>query len=41
MLQDFYRGGQQSGRVAYESVEFNPQIPDKLFNKPASIKEVK
>ncbi|GEM_PF-575638 len=41
MLQDFYRGGQQSGRVAYESVEFNPQIPDKLFNKPANIKEVK
>lgn len=41
MLQDFYRGGQQSGRVAYEEVTFNPQIPDKLFNKPATIKEVK
>lgn len=41
MLQDFYRGNQQSGRVAYEEVTFNPQIPDKLFTKPASIKEVK
>jgi hypothetical protein len=40
-IQDFYRGGQQSARVNYETVRFNETVPEKLFAKPASIKEVK
>ncbi|HWP45083.1 MAG TPA: hypothetical protein VNO14_17705 [Blastocatellia bacterium] len=40
-IQDFYREGQQTARVAYDSVQFNEEVPEKLFEKPASIKEVK
>jgi hypothetical protein len=40
-LQDFYREGKQSGRVSFDSININESIPDKLFAKPASIKEVK
>ncbi|MCI0488451.1 MAG: hypothetical protein L0229_17825 [Blastocatellia bacterium] len=40
-IQDFYREGQQSARVAYDSVRFNENVPDKLFVKPTDIKEVK
>ncbi len=40
-IQDTYREGQQSSRVNYESVKVNPSLPDKLFDKPADIKEVK
>ncbi|HXG66098.1 MAG TPA: hypothetical protein VNO70_13435 [Blastocatellia bacterium] len=40
-LQDFYSNGQQRARVSYDSVEFNVATPDKLFAKPADIKEVK
>lgn len=40
-IQDFYRDGQQSGRVSYDTVTFNAEVPEKLFAKPANIKEVK
>lgn len=40
-IQDFYRNGQQSGRVSFDEVNLNASIPDKLFAKPTSIKEVK
>ncbi|HEY0081861.1 MAG TPA: hypothetical protein VGB61_03655 [Pyrinomonadaceae bacterium] len=38
---DHYRAGQQSSRINYDSVEFNPPIADTLFAKPASIKAIK
>lgn len=38
---DFYREGQQTARVAVESLTINANLPDKLFAKPANIKEVK
>ena len=40
-FQDYYRDGKQSARVSFDIVSFNEAIPDKLFAKPASIKEVK
>lgn len=40
-LQDFYRNGKQSARVSFDVVSFNESVPDKLFAKPLSIKEVK
>ena len=40
-LQDFYRDGKQSARVSFDTVSFNEPVPEKLFAKPASIKEVK
>ena len=38
---DHYRAGEQSSRINYDSVEFNPSIPDTLFAKPANIKAIK
>ncbi|MFN2481217.1 MAG: hypothetical protein ABR554_07105 [Pyrinomonadaceae bacterium] len=38
---DHYRDGVQSSRIAYDSVEFNPAIPDTLFAKPANPKAIK
>ncbi|HYP00822.1 MAG TPA: hypothetical protein VER76_11575, partial [Pyrinomonadaceae bacterium] len=38
---DHFRGGVQSSRINYNSVEFNAAIPDTLFAKPASIKAIK
>lgn len=38
---DLYRDGKQVSRVNVETVQFNAQVPDKIFVKPASIKEVK
>ena len=40
-LQDFYRGGTQSSHVSFDEVSFNVAVPEKLFAKPLSIKEVK
>jgi hypothetical protein len=40
-IQDLYRDGKQLSRVYVETVSFNTEVPDKLFLKPASIKEVK
>ena len=38
---DAYREGTQTGRFSVDSVVFNVDVPDKLFVKPANIKEVK
>ena len=38
---DHYRAGVQSSRVNYDAVEFNAQVPDSLFTKPADIKAIK
>jgi hypothetical protein len=40
-IQDFYRNGLQSARVSFDEVNLNASIPDKLFARPANIKEVK
>jgi hypothetical protein len=40
-FQDFYRNGNQTARVSFDTVSFNESIPDKLWEKPLSIKEVK
>ncbi|HKV38323.1 MAG TPA: hypothetical protein VJX67_03855 [Blastocatellia bacterium] len=40
-IQDSYREGVQTARIYYDDIKFNTDIPDKLFVKPASIKEVK
>lgn len=40
-IEDFYRNGKQSARVSFDTVSFNVTVPDKLFAKPLSIKEVK
>ena len=38
---DFYREGQQTARASFDTFSFNVDIPEKLFAKPANIKEVK
>jgi hypothetical protein len=38
---DHYRDGVQSSRTAYDSIEFNPTIPDSLFAKPVNPKAIK
>lgn len=38
---DHFSGKQQTSRINYESVEFNKNIPDSIFNKPKSAKELK
>lgn len=40
-LQDFYRGGQQTGRASFDFVKMNEVFSQKLFAKPVDIKEVK
>jgi hypothetical protein len=40
-IQDSYRNGKQSARVSFDTVSFNVSLPDKLFAKPSTIKEVK
>lgn len=40
-IQDSYRNGKQTMRVNYDSVTMNAPVPDKLFAKPANIKDVK
>ncbi|MFY9556804.1 MAG: hypothetical protein WAV20_10535 [Blastocatellia bacterium] len=40
-IQDFYRDGKQTARASFDTVAFNLTLPDKLFVKPSSIKEVK
>lgn len=40
-IQDFYRNGQQSARVSFDEVSINAIIPDKLFTRPANVKEIK
>jgi hypothetical protein len=38
---DVYHEGIQSARYSVDSVEFNVEVPEKLFAKPVNIKEVK
>ena len=38
---DHFRGGKQTSRINYESVEYNRPVPDSLFAKPANIKALK
>jgi hypothetical protein len=38
---DHFRGGAQTGRINYESIEFNRPIADSFFTKPANIKAIK
>ena len=38
---DHFSNKIQSSRINYESVEYNKKIPDSIFNKPASAKELK
>lgn len=38
---DHFSDKQQTSRINYESVEFNKQISDSIFNKPKSAKELK
>jgi hypothetical protein len=38
---DHYRAGAQTGRINYEKIEFNQPIPDSLFAKPATVKDIK
>ena len=40
-IQDFFLEGVQSARVSFDDVNLNANIPDKLFAKPANVKEVK
>ncbi|MBV9210778.1 MAG: hypothetical protein JOZ52_09130, partial [Acidobacteria bacterium] len=38
---DHYSGGAQQSRINYDSIEFNAQIADSLFARPATAKDVK
>ncbi len=38
---DHFSGGGHSSRINYEAIEFNKQIPDSIFTKPKSAKELK
>jgi hypothetical protein len=40
-IQDSYRNGKQSNRVSFDTFVVNSSLPDRLFAKPSSIKEVK
>lgn len=40
-IQDFFLDGQQGAHVSFDEVNLNASLPDKLFAKPANIKEVK
>ena len=40
-LIDSYREGKQTARVSFDTIDLNVNIPDKLFVKPANVKEVK
>lgn len=38
---DHFSNKVQTSRINYESMEFNKSVPDSIFNKPASAKELK
>jgi hypothetical protein len=38
---DRFTGGSHSSRINYETVEFNKSVPDSIFTKPSSVKEMK
>lgn len=41
LVVDHFSNGAQTSRINYESVEFNKTIPEKIFGKPDSVKELK
>jgi outer membrane lipoprotein-sorting protein len=38
---DRYTNGKQNSRINYETIEFNKSVPDSVFAKPSSPKDVK
>lgn len=38
---DHYINGAQTSRIGYESIEYNSQLSDSLFAKPANVKSIK
>ena len=38
---DHFRGGIQTSRINYETVEYNKPLPDSLFAKPANLRAIK
>ena len=38
---DRFTNGKHTSRINYETVEFNRPVPDSIFNKPSSAKELK
>jgi hypothetical protein len=38
---DHYRDGEKTSRINYDSVEFNPTIPDSIFARPTNVKMIK
>ncbi|HEY0428393.1 MAG TPA: hypothetical protein VGC76_11480 [Pyrinomonadaceae bacterium] len=38
---DHFSGGVQTSRINYETMEFNKAVPDSIFAKPSSAKDVK
>lgn len=38
---DHYSTGKQTSRINYQSVEVNASVPDSLFARPASVKDIK
>lgn len=38
---DHFRDGKQTSRINYNLLEFNKNIPESIFNKPADLKEAK
>jgi hypothetical protein len=40
-IQDSYRDGKQTSRTYFDDVSFNLDIPDRVFEKPGSVKEIK
>lgn len=38
---DHYSAGKQTSRINYQSIELNISVPDSLFARPASVKEIK
>jgi hypothetical protein len=38
---DHYRDGDKTSRINYDTVEFNPTIPDSIFAKPTNVKLIK
>lgn len=38
---DRYAGGKQMSRINYSKIEFNKNVPDSIFTKPADVKNLK
>lgn len=38
---DHFSGGKHTSRINYETIEFNKTVPDSIFTKPSSVKDLK